>query len=657
MENPMSNVETTSSANRESQAFSSTQPQDPLTVTYWNEVENLMHMRGPQGVTPFAHSVAQAVLDAALLALQDRVSGNAVHRTLAASTGSGKSSFSWCLVAALLKTVPDSSVLYVCPDVRQTEATYIELSKIIEEEDMAIWTGGHDAGSSLIQIKKAFGGFEPMTPRFWKGDLETRRVAIVSHHWYIEKKGVAPAMNYLGHPRTVHIIDERLSEVKLVDIDQGDVTKARDFMVAENGGDSPAAAALTALHDYMHTIWKTDRNGSGSYRAMSNSELEWFKSVDAETMQRQSMKECVSDALAFGRALVAGHAFLARYRDEKKGGRFLGYHLVLPILPGSLLLDASAPIDGVKHLNPAWRALVEPPKVTFQKLQIKHLPFPIVDPDGHKRNVKDIMGSGKLSTSYAEWIEKTIIAETEPGESILCVTHKDMILQGRLPEKLSFDDPWELEGGRKVALLWYGRGVGSNSYKQASTVMLCGLFWKPHRVSMAQTLGLQNQPASNVYLGEMANVNTRHKMVYAIKNGGLARWAHQLAMRGNARNFDDHGDCGNQKLIVVGEFEFWVETNQLLFPEAVFTQSEETKDEAKEAGGAQSLASYILAHPEGGFSSRDVCEATGIDRTNLTRDRQRPVVVAAMKTSGLVYTPGKGKAPSMFMKPVRIAAE
>jgi hypothetical protein len=634
----------------------SIQPDDPLTATYWSEVENLLLARGQLGVTPFAHSVAKAVLDAALLALQDRESENAVHRTLAASTGSGKSSFSWCLVSALFKTVTDSSVLYVCPDVRQAEATYIELSKIIEEEDMAIWTGGHDAGSSLLQIKKSFGGFEPMTPRFWKGDLETRRVAIVSHHWYIEKKGVAPAMNYLGQPRTVHIIDERLSEVKLVDIDQGDVTKARDFMVAENGGDSLAATALTALHDYMHTIWKTDRNGSGSYRAMSNSELEWFKSVDAETMQRQSMKECVSDALAFGRALVAGHAFLARYPDEKKGGRFLGYQLVPPMIPGSLMLDASAPIDGVNLLNPTWRAPVPPPKVTFQKLQIKHLPFPIVDPEGHKRNVKDIMGSGKLSTSYAEWIEKTIIAETEPGESILCVTHKDMILQGRLPEKLSFDDPWELEGGRKVALLWYGRGVGSNSYKQASTVMLCGLFWKPHRVSMAQTLGLQNKPESNVYLGEMANVNTRHKMVYAIKNGGLARWAHQLAMRGNARNFDDHGDCGQQKLIVVGEFEFWVETNQLLFPEAVFAQSEETKTEAKEAGGAQSLASYILAHPEGGFSSKDVCEETGVRSTDLAKYLKSPVVKAALATAGLEYIPGKGRTLSTFVKPIPLAA-
>jgi hypothetical protein len=638
------------------------EPNDPLSIAFWSEVENLIRSRGQPEITPFTREVAKSVLEAPVKALEDRVSGNPVHRTLAASTGSGKSSFSWCFVAALLKTVHDSSVLYVCPDVRQAEATYIELSKLIDEEDMAIWTGGHDAGSSLTHIAKEFGGFQPMTPRFWKSDLETRRVAIVSHHWYIEKQGVCGAMNYLGQPRTIHIIDERLAEVKLVDIDQGDATKARDFMVDEHGGDSPAATALTALHDYMHTVWKSERVGLGSYRAMSNPELEWFKSMDAETMQRQSRKEYVSEAIAFGRSLVTGHAFLARYPDEKRGGRFLGYHLVLPRIPGSLMLDASAPIDGADQLKPDWRAPVPPPKVTFRKLQIKHMPLPIVADDGLMRNVKDIMGSGKLATAYADWIKRTIIAETEPGESILCVTHKDMIMQGRLPtepraEGLSFADPWKLEGGREVALLWYGRGVGSNDYKRATTVMLCGLFWRPHRVSMAQTLGLQNKSASSVYLGEMSNVNTRHKMVYAIKNGDLARWAHQLAMRGNARNFDDNGDCGKQKLIVVGEFEFWVETNQLLFPEAVFTQSEETKVEAKAAGGAQSLASYILSHPDGGFSSKEACEAAGIDPSNLAKALKSPVVKASITTAGLSYIPGKGRALSMFVKPQRIAAE
>jgi hypothetical protein len=129
-------------------------------------------------------------------------------------------------------------------------------------------------------------------------------------------------------------------------------------------------------------------------------------------------------------------------------------------------------------------------------------------------------------------------------------------------------------------------------------------------------------------------------------------------MRGNARNFDDNGDCGKQKLIVVGEFEFWVEVNQLLFPEAVFTQSEETKTDAKSAGGTQAVASYILAHPEG-FTSKDLCEAVRINPNHLSRYLKSAVVKASMATAGLVYVPGKGRAPSVFVPrpPLAIAAE
>jgi hypothetical protein len=74
--------------------------------------------------------------------------------------------------------------------VRQADDTYRELSKLIDPEDIAIWTGGHDAGSTLEVIRSRHDGFEPTAPRFKKGQLESYRVAIISHSWYLSTQGV-----------------------------------------------------------------------------------------------------------------------------------------------------------------------------------------------------------------------------------------------------------------------------------------------------------------------------------------------------------------------------------------------------------------------------------------------------------------------------------
>ena len=324
-------------------------------------------------------------------------------------------------------------MLYISPDVRQADDTYRELTKLIAPADVAIWTGAHDAPSTLEEIRSRFDGFEPTAPRFKKADVEGFRVAIISHNWYLSTKGVHGALSYEGHPRTLHLIDERLSEVKLSDLGLADVIEARDTIISQRGDKDPLARALTALAVYMDHIWETERvipgaafKAIGGVQPTPSNELEWFTSDDAATEARRAFNDkTVADAIAFGRSLVTGHAFMARYQQATKGGRFISYKLDLPRIAGSVLLDASSDIDGVKALTP-WRVNVSPPKVSFANLSIKHLPFPIVDPVGLKKTVKEITASAKLSIAYAEWIERTIIAETEPGEMIVAVTHRDV---------------------------------------------------------------------------------------------------------------------------------------------------------------------------------------------------------------------------------------
>ena len=140
-----------------------------------------------------------------------------------------------------------------------------------------------------------------------------------------------------------------------------------------------------------------------------------------------------------------------------------------------------------------------------------------------------------------------------------------------------------------------------------------------------------------------------------IKNGDLLRWSKQLSMRGNARNFDDNGVCGRMKLVVVGELDLWLASHARLFPGAAFEVSEESK---KGASPAQAIAGYILAHPEG-FTSRELIEATGVNPTNLARDRKADIVASAMATAGLEFVPGggRGKPAQWVPKAMKLAAE
>ena len=121
---------------------------------YWAEVTHLARLRGHKAVSPFSKQVAHAVLTSGLLALEDRMTGRKVHLTLASGTGTGKSSYSWAFASAPLQSDPTASVLMGCPDVRQADDTFIELSKLIDDADLAIWTSGHDAGTPLEKISQ-----------------------------------------------------------------------------------------------------------------------------------------------------------------------------------------------------------------------------------------------------------------------------------------------------------------------------------------------------------------------------------------------------------------------------------------------------------------------------------------------------------------------
>jgi hypothetical protein len=68
--------------------------------------------------------------------------------------------------------------------------------------------------------------------------------------------------------------------------------------------------------------------------------------------------------------MVRDYAFIA---SGAQGPSYVGYEPKHAVVPGMVLLDATADLDGITRLCP-WRTHVEVPHGSFSKLHIVHVP-------------------------------------------------------------------------------------------------------------------------------------------------------------------------------------------------------------------------------------------------------------------------------------------
>lgn len=285
-----------------------------LCAAFWHALEAQAHDRG-QPLTPFNREVAATILNAGLLALEDFASGVSQYRVVGAPTGSGKSSYAFALIKAVIDAVDGSSAVFLCETVDQCEDTYRELVKLLGSRDLAVWTTSHDKRRTLEEVE-AEDGFRP-SAQFLVEDLDHHRVVVVTHAFYRGPRG-SRARLYGGNHRTLTIVDERPKEVSLYDIDQGDVLKARDWAVGQYGHDSRAVEAFKGLHTYLGQVWETESNTS--FRSLQWSGSAWFNSHHAHGVLIESNDSIPGQVIGFVQALHNGYAFMSRFERGAKGG-------------------------------------------------------------------------------------------------------------------------------------------------------------------------------------------------------------------------------------------------------------------------------------------------------------------------------------------------
>ncbi len=414
-----------------------------LQSAFWAKIDCQCAARG-KPITTFGREVAESVLQAGLLALDDWRRSVPRYNVIAAPTGSGKSSYAWALAAALVGADPSSSVVFLCETINQCEDTFAELRRLAPPESVVVWTSAHDAKRDPRDIVRDH-GFLPAR-RFDIAALSTGRIAVVTHAFFKGVRGHL-ARTYAGRERTLTIIDERPNEVQLYDIELADTVSAREWATKSFGNDSKEEPAFREVWTALEQAWETERQGRSSYRGLRTGVADWFFTSAADDVLRQDGTP-QARVTGFARSLAQGFAFMSRYESSQRGGRFVGYSMDMPIVPGTLLLDATSDIDGVSQIV-SWRRDVRSPKASFENLSIVHV-APPKEVLGQRERVSHVISSAKRARPYADWILQTVISHTDQGEKVLVVTHKTILDHDYLPCVSSLDDdkPMILLGGR-----------------------------------------------------------------------------------------------------------------------------------------------------------------------------------------------------------------
>jgi hypothetical protein len=537
----------------------------------------------PMLTTEFYKRIGDSVFDAGYRALQDVVlhhhpdfdgPGARMH-VVSAPVGSGKTSFSLAFVAALVRCATDANTLpngclVVVNQIEKADSTFYDLNALLPGK-VAVWTTEHDPACKLSKAERKV---PAPAAQFTKDALQNYPVAVVTHAFFGGKGGhKARKVMYRGElcPRALTVIDERLEEVKVYDIAYSDAERVRELVMASEEHAGIVGPHMVDLVEFMHarsfkgpSIERPTDNHDAW--ATTSDKLQWFGAVEASDFVRaHSGDPAIVAVFGFAKALATGYAFIARNSGGERTTRFMGYENNLVIDPGTLLLDATADIDGVTQLCP-WRVHGDTPAARYDNLHVVSIP-PLT-----KKKLRAYLSAAKNRRDYAAWIEDTITAHMKPGQRGLVICKLALIENENVPgydDKTMFTEHygWDIEG-RKLCVIHWGTGIGSNTWKDAEVVFLFDEFWLPRRIAIATAQGLQGHEATKGPLADLKTYNSPQATIDLLWEGHLLRWLKQMALRGSGRCFDEHGVCGPQKLVCSADRTRLLSNFDRLFPGA-----------------------------------------------------------------------------------------
>jgi hypothetical protein len=618
---------------------------------YYDEAIN--QLNGPRGgilTREFYRKIGDAVFESGYLALSDAIDNTRRVHTIPAPAGSGKSTFAYAFIAAMTRFAQTNQnapygAVFLVEEKTKADEVYLELKALIGDA-VGVWTEDHDVKAKPGPRTKV----ENPAMRCSRDDLRHYPVVICTHSGYLKGRGAKARIverNGVQTPRMLTVVDERAAEVPTIDVILSDAQRVREDLVKTN---PQLKEHLDPLFKFMeafsyekpNSLYRPGLEISATEIAKS---LSWFQTKDARGLARTSKGAEV--LFAFANALAAGRACVATVGVEQ---RFFGYQSqhIIDLTAGVLLLDASGNVDGINNIVP-WRVNANVPQASYANLQIVHIPQ---------------LTTARLGTwfkeasnqrAYVDWICATIREHVPVGAKALVICHKDLFLAERVPnwnqgdprfkQKHIFTKEWGWElDGRHLCCSWYGSGIGFNTWREASVVLLFGEFHQPRQVYVGTTQGYRNQKADEGDLAAMKSLTSKAKGVDAIAEGNLLRWLLQLGLRGSARLYDDKGRCSAQKLVVSCNLQRLLKHSPQLFPGAKITVT------GKSNGNTQTVKVLeVLGKSQASvLSTKEINTLIGKPWRQIAHHVLKPEFYATITAMGWRYVSGRGKLGSRF---------
>jgi hypothetical protein len=348
---------------------------DTLRGLYNNAINELNKARDGKLTTEFYAKTGDGVFDAAYVALSDSCRGTKgpkrVH-VVSAPAGGGKTSFAYAFMTALTQySEEDPNAPYGCvfvvDQIRKADEAYRELNELMPGK-VAVWSTEHDRGCKT-RTKVSSPAAE-----FTQDELRDYPVIVVTHAFYNGRKGnKAHSLKRDGrlcaNSRALVVVDERPEEVTIYDITLAQAQDIRDKLQSARPDVSGPMDKLM-LFMMPETLGRTSNNINRTAdlhgQAHVENQLHWFTTKEAELIVKQYATEIpgLDQLFGFAKALTLGCAFSV---VSSQVTRFVGWQSKLMVYPGTVLLDATADIDGVSHICP-WREHTKVPQANYGNL-------------------------------------------------------------------------------------------------------------------------------------------------------------------------------------------------------------------------------------------------------------------------------------------------
>jgi hypothetical protein len=601
----------------------------------------------------FYAKTGDAVFNGGYLALSDAITDHRRMHTVSAPAGGGKTSFSYALVAAVTRYVderpdaPYGSVIVV-DQIEKADKVYRELNEMLPGK-VAVWTSDHDPANK--QPEKV----EKPAARFAPAELRHYPVAVVTHKFYLGSRGHNArnvVRNGFHGQRALTVVDERPNEAPTLDIMLSEAQAVREKLIETHPDTKEHLDALLRfMEDYNYEPRnKLYRPGLEIDPDELTKALGWFKSGPADRLAQSTATTIpgVGRLFAFAKALVVGRACVA---TSGALTHFFGYEeqRVIDLSAGTILLDATADIDGISSIVP-WRVQTETPKARYDNLEIIHVP------KHTKKRLAEYLKTASNQRAYVKYVVETIKQHMEPGEKGLVICKKCLFDHERIPN-WEGDDPrfkepriyteeygWDVDG-RKLCATHWGTGIGSNNWRDADVVFLFDEFHIPRRIHVATTQGYRRDRMHEGDLASMSTLNSKAPGVDTIADGHALRWTKQLALRGHARFYDETGMCGKQRLVVGVELKKFMANVDKLFPGA------KVRTECDNSDGTP-LITRILGllnkTEQRDLTSKDIGKLIGRPWRAVSRNVLTPEFLGIIEARGWSYVSTKGRAGARF---------